>query len=211
MKSQKQIKQSEAMKKEWAERKANRSRETQEQVGQAFESRSSKGVNPFPTQIHDMDKHEQEILNSQEHHLPKSSPVGNSPHKYAPDKVGGNTGEGTLSLHTLKEQSVDNTPDAKDLVYKSLGIPDEVTQKLPSGVQTQTNLYDMKLGEETNNNKILMDILEAPAKLVKITYTLQDKEGTQMSASLIHKDYEEPEDDGKCNARIEQGDEEDDI
>ena len=55
-------------------------------------------------------------------------------------------------------------------------------------------LYDMKLGEETKDKGILMDILEAPAKLVKITYTFQDKEGVTLNASLIHKDCIEHED-----------------
>lgn len=59
-------------------------------------------------------------------------------------------------------------------------------------------LYDLKLGEEIFDENILRGILRSPAKLVKITYTLQDKDGVTLDASLIHKDFIDDEEEKKA-------------
>ena len=53
-------------------------------------------------------------------------------------------------------------------------------------------LYDYKLGE-INSEDMINGIMEAPNKLVKIGYTFQDKNGTQMECALKHKDFIEDE------------------
>ena len=54
------------------------------------------------------------------------------------------------------------------------------------------SLYDYKLGE-VNPENMLNGIMKAPNKLVKIGYTFQDKNGTQMECALKHKDFIEDE------------------
>ncbi len=53
-------------------------------------------------------------------------------------------------------------------------------------------LYDYKLGELIEKD-LMNGLLKAPIKLVKITYTFQDKNGTQMDTALVHNDFEEVE------------------
>lgn len=50
------------------------------------------------------------------------------------------------------------------------------------------DLYNKKLGDIINED-MLNGLMKAPNKLVKITFTYQDVEGTQMDCSLKHKDY----------------------
>jgi len=57
----------------------------------------------------------------------------------------------------------------------------------------EKSLYDYKLGE-INPKNMMNDIMEAPNKLVKIGYTFQDKNGTQMECALKTKDFIEEED-----------------
>jgi len=54
-------------------------------------------------------------------------------------------------------------------------------------------IYDYKIGE-VNEEDMMNGIMKAPNKLVKIGYTFQDKNQTQMEVSLKHKDFIEDED-----------------
>ena len=58
---------------------------------------------------------------------------------------------------------------------------------------TEKTLYDYKLGECVEKD-LMNGIMKAPNKLVKIGYTFQDKNQTQMEVSLKHKDFIEDED-----------------
>jgi len=51
-------------------------------------------------------------------------------------------------------------------------------------------LNEMKLGEILEED-MFCGALKKPIKLVKITYTFQDKNETQADMGLIHKDYVE--------------------
>jgi len=62
-------------------------------------------------------------------------------------------------------------------------------------------LKDYYLGEEISKEegieyfgKEIMDCFELPIKLVAITWTIQDKDGTQIDYNLKNKDYIERED-----------------
>jgi len=50
------------------------------------------------------------------------------------------------------------------------------------------SLDEMKLGEVINKD-MFEGCLKKPVKLVKITFTFQDKNETQADMSLIHKDF----------------------
>ena len=50
------------------------------------------------------------------------------------------------------------------------------------------SLDEMKLGEVINED-MFEGCLKKPVKLVKITFTFQDKNETQADMSLIHKDF----------------------
>ena len=54
------------------------------------------------------------------------------------------------------------------------------------------NMWDCKMGETINHN-LLNDVMKAPNKLVKKSYTFQDKNGMQMVIDSIHNDYERDE------------------
>jgi len=62
-------------------------------------------------------------------------------------------------------------------------------------------IYDYELGEVVENIKALgfgADILKSPIKLVKISYTFQDSNATQMQVARIHEDFvDEDEQDGE--------------
>ena len=64
--------------------------------------------------------------------------------------------------------------------------------KLLKTDKDKKSLYDYKLGE-INNQDMMNGIMKAPNKLVKIGYTFQDKNGTQMECALKHKDFIEDE------------------
>ena len=57
---------------------------------------------------------------------------------------------------------------------------------------TKKTLFDYKLGELYFDD-LANGLLKAPNKLVKIGYTFQDREGTQMEVALKHKDFIEDE------------------
>lgn len=54
------------------------------------------------------------------------------------------------------------------------------------------SLYEYKIGEVCKKD-LMMGVMKAPNKLVKISYTFQDKNGNKMDAILRHKDYIEEE------------------
>ena len=49
-------------------------------------------------------------------------------------------------------------------------------------------IYEYKLGE-TINRPLMNGLLQPPIKLVRIGYTYQDKNGTQMESALSTNDY----------------------
>jgi hypothetical protein len=59
--------------------------------------------------------------------------------------------------------------------------------------QKTKKLNEYKLGEIYDED-LFHGCMEKPNKLVKITYTFQDKNKNQMDLSLIHKDFIEEED-----------------
>jgi hypothetical protein len=76
------------------------------------------------------------------------------------------------------------------------------------------SIYDYKLGEVIENKEKhfgrLKDIFDGEVRLLQITYSFQDKNGTSMKAKLTHNDYIDEEEDNKCNTRVEYGDEDED-
>jgi len=61
-------------------------------------------------------------------------------------------------------------------------------------------LTDYKLGE-INEEDMINGIMEAPNELVCIGYTFQDKNGTQMTVNLKHKDFIEIDEDEELEAK----------
>jgi hypothetical protein len=59
---------------------------------------------------------------------------------------------------------------------------------------TEKSLFDYKIGE-TNPNDMFNGCMKAPNKLVKVSFTFQDKNGTQMETVLKDPDYKENFDD----------------
>ena len=59
--------------------------------------------------------------------------------------------------------------------------------------EKKKELYDYKLGEDCPDN-LMNGLMKAPNKLVKIAYTFQSRDGVQMTAALVHKDYIEDDD-----------------
>ncbi len=57
----------------------------------------------------------------------------------------------------------------------------------------EKELYDYKLGECVEKD-LINGLMKKPNKLVKIGYTFQDKNGTQMEVDLKHEDFIEDED-----------------
>ena len=58
---------------------------------------------------------------------------------------------------------------------------------------TEKTLYDYKLGESVEKD-LMNGIMKAPNKLVKIGYTFQSVDGTQMEVALKHDDFIEQSD-----------------
>ena len=56
------------------------------------------------------------------------------------------------------------------------------------------SLFDYKLGE-LHKEDMFNGVMQGPSKLVKIGYTFQDVNGTQMEAALKHNDFIEEEED----------------
>lgn len=55
-------------------------------------------------------------------------------------------------------------------------------------MKKEKSLYDYKLGESMDKD-LMGGLMKKPNKLVKIGYTYQDKNGTQMEVALKHGDY----------------------
>jgi len=86
----------------------------------------------------------------------------------------------------------------KEKIDKSIGIHDGVHRPIYEIEKERKpkSLYDYKLGE-INPENMMNGIMEAPNKLVKISYTFQDKNGAQMDCALKHKDFIEDEEEMK--------------
>lgn len=54
----------------------------------------------------------------------------------------------------------------------------------------EKTLFDYKLGEVINK-PLMNGLLKPPIKLVRIGYTFQDKNGTQMESAIVHDDFKD--------------------
>lgn len=52
----------------------------------------------------------------------------------------------------------------------------------------EKSLYDYKVGEVIKKD-LMNGLLKAPVKVVKIAYTFQDKDKTQMETAIVHNDF----------------------